>query len=95
MEEKLGEEEGLLVPDDPFEEASAEGGFVRIYDEYTANDYRKMMKDSNNPIVRRVWKDLPDSYKDPKKRVGKKVFVDAVNKKLAKTQFGEGKPAPN
>jgi hypothetical protein len=85
-------EEEAKLEEDPFEQARAEDGMLRDYPQLSANDYRRIMLESRDPTVQRVWRELGKSYKDSGSGgVGKKRFIEAVNKKLTKYQFGSGK----
>ena len=84
-------EEEAKLEEDPFEQARAEDGMLRDYPQFSANDYRRIMLESRDPTVQRVWRELGKSYKDTGSGgVGKKRFIEAVNKKLTKYQFGSG-----
>ena len=86
------EEMEAKLEEDPFEQARAEDGMLRDYPQLSANDYRRIMLESRDPTVQRVWRELGKSYKDSGSGgVGKKRFIEAVNKKLTKYQFGSGK----
>lgn len=86
------EEMEAKLEEDPFEQARAEDGMLRDYPQFSANDYRRIMLESRDPTVQRVWRELGKSYKDTGSGgVGKKRFIKAVNKKLTKYQFGSGK----